>query len=130
MERRIGLIGPKWRLQRNSSVARDQGLQPDLLVLAPDDKRIIVEICCSNLDYDTKNILIESQIHEIDKVLAVAPDKRTVNSLEQALTKNCEDSGTAWQDSVTTLDAPQCLADDFDWAGTLDGGSSGLFAER
>ena len=130
VERRIGLIGPKWRLQRNSSVARDQGLQPDLLVLCPDDKRIIVEICCSNLDYDAKNILIESQIPEIDKVVAIAPDKRTTKSLEQVLSGNCADADTAWQESITTLDAPQCLADDFDWSGTLVGGGPGLFAEK
>lgn len=130
VERRIGLIGPKWRLQRNSSVARDQGLQPDLLVLAPEDKRIIVEICCSNLDYDARNILIESQIPQIDKAVAIAPDKRTKKSLEQALSRNNEDSETAWQDSVTTLDAPRCLADDFDWPGVLVERSPGLFAGK
>jgi hypothetical protein len=121
VERHIGLISPKWRLQRNSTIGQDQGLQPDLLVMEPDGARFVVEICCSNLDYDAKNILIEAGIPEIDKVIAVTPDKRTRKSLEKAVKKNCEDSDTDWKKSITTLDAAQCLAENFDWTGTLIG---------
>ena len=119
VEKRIGLSGPKWRLQRNSSIARDQGLQPDLLVLGPDGQRIIVEICCSNLDYDAKNILIEAVIPEVEWVITITPDKQTQKTLNNALKKNSEDINNDWQDSVTLLDAGQCLADEFDWAGVL-----------
>jgi hypothetical protein len=56
VEKRIGLLGSAWRLQRNSSIARGQGLQPDLLTMGPDGKRIIVEVACTNLDYDAQNI--------------------------------------------------------------------------
>lgn len=129
VEKHIGLIGPKWRLQRNSSIGQDQGLQPDLLVLEPEGGRFIVEICCNNLVYDAKNILIEAGIPGIDKVIAVTTDKRTRKSLEQALEKNCEDSGTDWQKSITTLDAAQCLAESFDWNSTLTGNQR-LFPAR
>jgi len=129
VEKGIGLTDPKLRLQRNSSIAGDHGLQPDLLVMGPKDRRIIVEICCNNLDYDAENILIETQIPEIDQVIAVTPDKRTRKSIEQALKKNAEDSGKDQQKSITLLDAGLCLADDFDWAGVLVGGSQKLFPD-
>ena len=116
VEKHIGLIGPKWRLQRNSSVARDQGLQPDLLVMEPDGRRIIVEVCCSNLKYDAENILIEARISGIDLVIAVTPDSRTRKALDEALKKNLEYSSKVCQESIRLLDAGRCLADDFDWA--------------
>lgn len=119
MEKGIGSIGPKWRLQRNSSIARDQDLQPDLLVLEPEGKRIIVEICCNNIDYDAKNILIEAAIPEVDRLIAITPDKKTKNLLEQALKNNCKDSAENWQKSVALLEAGQCLTDKFDWAKVL-----------
>ena len=71
VEKCIGFVGPKWRLQRNSSVARDQGLQPDLMVMGPDSERIIVEICCSNLSYDAQNILIEAKVPGVDQFAVV-----------------------------------------------------------
>jgi len=130
VEKCIGLTGPKWRLQRNSSIGREQGLQPDLLVMGPSGERIIVEVCCSNLDYDARNILIEAEIPEIDRVVAVTPDKRTKCALEEALKKNFENSSEDWQRSVALLDAGQCLTDEFDWAGTLVEGNQGLFSGR
>ena len=129
VEKGIGLTDTKMRLQRNSSIARDQGLQPDLLVKGPSDQRIIVEICCNNLAYDAANILIESQLPGIDHAIAVTPDKRTRNSLEQALKKNAEDAGKDWQKVITLVDAAQCLADDFDWAGILIGSNGKLFSD-
>ena len=119
VEKRVGLSGPKWRLQRNSSIARDQGLQPDLLVLGPEGQRIIVEICCSNPEYDAKNILIEAEIPQVDKVIAITPDKQTQKALNEALKKNSEPSGKDWHKSVTLLDAAVCLADEFDWTSVL-----------
>lgn len=119
VEKHIGLIGPKWRLQRNSSIGRDQGLQPDLLVMEPDGRRIIVEVCCNNLKYDAENILIEARISGIDLVTAVTPDSRTRKALDEALKKNLEYSAKVCQESIRLLDAGRCLAEDFDWAGVL-----------
>jgi hypothetical protein len=119
VEKGIGSIGPKWRLQRNSSIAKDQDLQPDLLVLEPSGKRFIVEICCNNISYDAENILIEAAIPEVDRLVAIAPDKKTKDLLEEALKNNCEDSTGNWQKSVILLEASQCLADEFDWAKVL-----------
>ena len=119
VERRIGLLGPKWRLQRNSSIAQDQGLQPDLLAMGPDGCRVIVEICCSNLAYDTENILIEAGIPEVDKVLAVAPDKRTTRALHEAMETGSASASPDQLAPVRLLDAGECLAKEFDWAGEL-----------
>ncbi len=116
VEKRIGLLGPKWRLQRNSSVARDQGLQPDLLVMGPGGKRIIVEVRCNNFDYDARNILIEANSFEIDHLVAVTPDKQTKRKLDQALKDSSQDTDKDWQRRITTLDAGECLAAGFDWA--------------
>jgi hypothetical protein len=119
VERCIGLIGPRWRLQRNSSIAKDQGLEPDLLVLEPGGKRIIVEICCNNLDYDSKNILIEAKIPDVDLVVAIAPDKKARHLLEDALKRNSQGLDESWQKPVILLDAGECLADQFDWGAVL-----------
>jgi hypothetical protein len=119
VERQIGLIGSKWRLQRNSSIAREQGLQPDLLVLEPDGERIIIEVCCSNFEYDAKNILAEMEIPVVDQIVTVTPDKRTKRLLEQAIEKNSRGSGRSTQESIKLLDASQCLAVKFDWASVL-----------
>ncbi|MFQ5799378.1 MAG: hypothetical protein ACE5H0_11915 [Bacteroidota bacterium] len=121
MEKRIGFIGAKWRLQRNSSIARDQGLQPDLLVMGPDGQRIIVEVCCSNLDYDAGNILIEARIPDIDLVLAITPDSKTRKALQRAFEKNPEYSTEVAEQSIRLLDAGQCLAEEFDWTTVLAG---------
>ncbi len=116
VEKRIGLLGPKWRLQRNSSVARDQGLQPDLLVMGPGGKRIIVEVRCNNFDYDARNILIEANSFEIDHLVAVTPDKQTKRKLDQALKGSSQNTDKDWQRRITTLDAGECPAAGFDWA--------------
>ena len=119
VERHIGAVGPGWRLQRNSSIARDQGLQPDLLVLGPEGERIIVEVCCNNLDYDAENILAEAVIPDVDRVVAVTPDRRTMDGLCEALKKAPVSSQRDWRTSVTVLQAAKCLAPAFDWAGLL-----------
>ncbi len=115
VEKCIGHISPKWRLQRNSSVAKDQGLQPDLLVLEPEGGRFIVEICCSNFNYDARNILAEAEIAGIDSVIGITLNKNTKEAIEEALKKYTEDSSKDWRESILLLVAAQCLADDFDW---------------
>jgi len=121
VERRIGLVGPKWRLQRNSQIAHDQGLQPDMLAMGPDGCRIIVEICCNNFDYDAENILTEAAITDVDQVIALAPDKKTRQSLEKALAKAATLFKHVNLAKVAVLDSVQCLAPEFDWAAMLAG---------
>ena len=119
VENRLSLLGPPWRLQRNSPVARDQGLQPDLLVLGPEGQRILVEICCSNPEYDIQNILLEADLSEVNRVVAVASDKRMKKSLQKALQRRCGSTGDLW-DAIVLLDTAECLAADFDWQGLLE----------
>jgi len=129
VERGIGRIGSKWRLQRNSSIASDQGLQPDLLVLGPDGLRIIVEVCCTNLDYDAKNIVLESAIAGVDMVIAVTPDKKTKNKLAEALRKNSQDGAGQSGHPIALLDSGQCLEDDFDWKEVVSEAREKLFPD-
>lgn len=78
-----------------------------------------MEVCCSNLDYDAKNILAEAKITEIDQVIAVASDKGTKTKLEKALEKVADDQNEDGQAPIRLLDAAQCLANDFGWADFL-----------
>jgi hypothetical protein len=85
--------------------------------MAPDGRRIIVEVTCSNLDYDAQNIITESQIEAVDQLIAVTPDARTKKSLEKALEKQLFQAPESSQRRpIIVLEAVQCLADDFDWA--------------
>lgn len=128
VERGIGGLGPKWRLQRNSSIAREQGLQPDMLVLGPEGRRVIVEVVCNNLDYDAENIVAEAAIADLDGVLAVTPDKRTMDALERAIQKQ---AGEEWPPTVSLVHAGQCLAPTFDWRAALTpAGASGTGREK
>lgn len=112
-------MGAKWRLQRNSSIARDQGLQPDLLVLAPLGGRIIVEVCCSNLAYDVENICAEAAIDGVDQVVAITSDEKTKKAVEKLLAKGVEDAVRNSPAAITVLNAAQCLAETFDWPALL-----------
>jgi len=129
IEKNIGTTDSKLRLQRNSSIAHDYGLQPDLLVKKPEGGRIIVEICCNNLDYDAKNILTEAEVPGVDHVIAITPDKRTKKLLLQALRKNAEGSTRISQKLVKVLDASECLADKFDWSALLAECTQKLFPD-
>ncbi len=129
IERNIGITNSKLRLQRNSSIAHEQGLQPDLLVMERDGGRIIVEICCNNFDYDAKNILTEAEVPGVDHVIAVTPDKQTKKLLRKALRKNAEESDQVLQKSVTVLDASECLTNKFDWSALLAECTQKLFPD-
>jgi len=124
-ERQMGALGPKWRFQRTSSIGRDQGLQPDLLVLAPDGRRLIVEIVCSNVAYDARNVQAEAALPGVDRVIAITPDAKTLGSLNKALAKAAGSSpapqGSA---SIITLFAAKCLDAEFDWRSVMAAGSA------
>ncbi len=124
VERAIGGLGPKWRLQRHTDVGRQQGLQPDLLVLAPEGRRLIVEVCCHNMDYEARNLETESHLAGVDAVLAITPNASVKRSLELAISKCRELDFNGASASVTIIDAGTCLADGFDWLATLRGGNS------
>ena len=125
VERCIGLMSSRWRLQRNSSIARDEGLQPDLLVLAPEGGRFIVEVCCHNVGYDADNMLDEASITGIDKLVAVTPDKRTKVALENALRRRSTEERAVQGAPIEVFDAHECLGDRFDWSAVLAVGAGG-----
>ena len=78
-------------------------------------RRIIVEICCNNIRYDAENILAETAIAGIDRVLAVTPDKKTAKALRETL-KSIPQTGSAVRyELAEVLDAAECLDANFDW---------------
>jgi len=97
--------------------------------MEPGGGRIIVEICCNNLDYDARNILTEAEVSGVDHIIAVTPDKRTKKSLLQALRKNAGDSNQILQKLVAVLDAGECLANKFDWSALLAECTQKLFPD-
>jgi hypothetical protein len=78
VEKAVGSLGPQWRMQRNSDIARAQGLQPDLLILAPEGRRIVLEVCCNNMEYEAGNLRTESCLSWVDALIAVTPDRTTL----------------------------------------------------
>ena len=94
---------------------------PDLLVLAPDGRRIIVEVVCNNTDYDAQNILLEAALPGVDRVIAITLDGRAAQELQNALEKAAGTTAKPdWQASVLILPAIQCMASKFDWASVLN----------
>jgi len=115
----IGRLGSRWRLRRNTSIARDQGLQPDMLVLAPDGERFVVEVCCSSVGYDAENVIAEAAIAGVDKLIVVTPDKGTRDAVKKALQKHAAFEGARQRAPIEVFDSGECLRKDFDWAGRL-----------
>ena len=122
VEKAVGKLGPKWRMQRNSSIGKDKGLQPDLLILAPDDRRVIVEVCCNNMDYEAGNLAAEAVLPGVDGVLAVTPDGATRRALEQALAKGQQPDKSGTKIPITLLDAGRCFGEEFGWLDVLTRG--------
>lgn len=117
-ERGIGRIGSGWRMQRNSEIGRNQGLQPDLLVLVPGGKRIILEICCNNLDYEASNLLKEWQLPGVDGVVALTPDTAILRRLQKEIVKHSARFPNPLAELPSTLivlDAGQVIKETFDW---------------
>ena len=127
VERQMGAVSPKWRFQRTSSIGREQGLQPDLLVLAPDGRRLIVEVVCSNVAYDARNIQAEAALPGVDRVIAIAPDARTLAALDKALAKAAASSpGPKGSATIITLFAARCLDSKFDWLSAVAAAGTSL----
>jgi len=121
IERTIGTLNTKYILQRNSPIAREHGLEPDSVLLMPEGRRVIIEICCNNMPYEARNLTQERLIDGVDLVLAVTPNQKTKKALEQAAEK-CQvpDGAAAGLKPLIVLDAGECLEKGFDWLKVLE----------
>jgi len=117
VEKAIGVTNTKFTFQRNSQIARDHGLEPDSVLHIPGGQRAIIEICCTNMDYEARNLRREQSVDGVDMVLAVTPNARVKKALAQALEKCAGEGGTsATLKPLILLDAGECFAKDFNWA--------------
>ena len=119
VEKAIGILNSRFRFQRHSEIARELGLQPDSVLLLPDNRRIIIEVCCNNMDYDARNLVKERQVTGVDVVIAVVPNQRLKKALERALDKCRPEVTTTPLAPLIVLEAGQFIDRDFDWAGAL-----------
>lgn len=121
VEKAIGTVSPKFSFQRNSPIAREHGLEPDSVLHLPGGQRVIIEVCCSNPDYDAMNITREMGVDGVDLVIAVAANRRLMRILKAAVDRYCnEDSAAAAPKPLVLLDAGECLNKDFDWHGIFE----------
>ena len=112
-------LNSRFRFQRRSEIARELGLQPDSVLLLPDARRIVIEVCCNNLPYDARNLTKERQIAGVDGIIAVTPNQRVREALQRALDKCRPEIPNAPLALVVILDAGQFLDRDFDWREVL-----------
>jgi DNA-binding PadR family transcriptional regulator len=115
-EQAICVLSPKFSFQRHSEIAREQDLQPDSVAHLPGGQRAIIEVCCSNMDYDARNLVKERQLAGVDMVIAIAPNRMTREALERAVEKARPVEGEGNRAAtLVLLDASECLSPDFDW---------------
>jgi len=116
----LGATDQRLRFQRNSPIAREHGLQPDTVANLPEDKRMIAEVCCNNMNYEARNLLREAGIDGVDLVVAIAPNQRARQALARAVERHRPpDEPGAHLAPLVLLDAGECLTPDFDWATVL-----------
>jgi hypothetical protein len=120
LERAVGALNPKYSFQRNSPIAREHGIEPDSVLHLPGGKRVIIEVCCNNPDYDAKNIAREMRVDGVDLVIAVAANQRIMKTLKAAVDHYFAEGGAAAAPKPLVLvDAGEVLKKDFDWGNIL-----------
>jgi len=120
VEKKLCALSSKFAVQRNSSIAREHGLEPDSVLLMPEGRRVIIEICCSDMPYEARNLTQERLVDGVDMVLAVTPNRKTKKALEQAVEKCQVPDEEAILKPLIVIDAGECLAADFDWVTILE----------
>jgi len=121
VEKVLGALGTKFFFQRQSEIAREHGIEPDSVLHMPGGQRVIIEICCNNLDYDAQNLVKETTIEGVDMVLAVTPNRLLKEAMERAVEKCRQGQDSAQQPKpLILLDAGECLEPDFDWMNILE----------
>jgi len=120
VEKRIGSLNTKFSFQRNSTIAREYGIQPDSVLNMTSGYRAIIEIICTNVDREAGILNKERAVCGVDTVIAVAANKKVREALERALEDNVfQGRGDTEPARLVVLDA-ECLARNFDWESVFD----------
>ena len=116
----IGLLNNQFKFQRNSKIAREHGIQPDLVLIQPLGYRSIVEIVCCNIDREAKILTTERGISGVDLVIAIAANQRMKKTLQCAVERCQVTANDSQLASLVILDAGKCLSPKFDWIGVFE----------
>ena len=84
-EKNIGSLNTQFKFQRNSEIAREHGIQPDLVLIQPLGYRTIIEVVCYNIDREAKILVKERGIAGVDMVIAIVPNQLTKKTLQRAM---------------------------------------------
>jgi DNA-binding PadR family transcriptional regulator len=116
----IGSLNSQFKFQRNSEIAREHGIQPDLVLIQSLGYRTIVEIICGNIDREAKILTKERGISGVDLVIAIAANQRMQKTLQCAVDRCQVTANDSQLASLVILDAGKCLSPKFDWIGVFE----------
>lgn len=119
-EKNIGSLNTQFKFQRNSEIAREHGIQPDLVLIQPLGYRTIIEVVCYNIDREAKILVKERGIAGVDMVIAIVPNQLTKKTLQRAMDRCQTRESDAHLASLVILDAGQCLSPKFDWVSIFE----------
>jgi len=119
-EKNIGALNTQFKFQRNSEIAREHGIQPDLLLIQPLGYRTIIEIICYNIDREAKILVKEMGIAGVDMVIAIVPNQGMKKALQRAVDRCQTRESDAHLASLVILDAGECLSPKFDWVSVFE----------
>lgn len=119
-EKNIGSLNPQFKFQRNSEIAREHGIQPDLVLIQPLGYRTIIEIICYNVDREARILVKERGIAGVDMVIAIVPNQPMKKALQRAVDRCQTKESDADLASLVILDAGTCLSPKFDWVSVFE----------
>ncbi len=119
-QKNIGLLNNQFKFQRNSEIAREHGIQPDLVLIQPLGYRSIIEIVCCNIDREAKILTKERGISGVDLVIAIAANQRMKKTLQSAVDRCPAPANDSQLASLVILDAGKCLSAKFDWISVFE----------
>ncbi len=120
LEAALGKALPGCRFRHANTLLQQYDKEPDLTAIL-NEQLLVIEVCCSNLEYDTVNLLDEAEIAIVHRVIAVTP---TVE-LRKELAKMVDEAGErrdepAVKDKIAVLAACTCTKAGFNWDAVLN----------
>jgi hypothetical protein len=121
VEKTIGSLSTRFKFQRHSDIAREYGIQPDLVINMTSGFRVVVEIVCSNPGYEAETLRKERTVLGVDMVIAIVANKKLRKALEDDLKDDLfEKHGVNKLARLVVLDAGECLDERFDWIAVFE----------
>jgi hypothetical protein len=119
-QKSIGALNSQFKFQRNSEIAREHDIQPDLVLIQPLGYRTIIEVICYNIDREARILTRERGIAGVDMVIAIVPDQHMKKALQRAVDRCQTRENNADLASLVILDAGKCLSPEFDWVSVFE----------